>query len=316
MSPWVRLDDRFSDDPRVIGAGLDAAGLLVALVCWSNGTLADGFVPAPVVRQKAVDAADVVQRLVSVGLLIPDDRDGVSGFRLHDDILKHQPTRKDVEEQRHQRAVAGRTGGQRSGATRRQRADEANRKRAASSALEANAKHAASVSLEPRPDPSRSDPRSRSQKDRSTGGRKVGKEGSGKPSEGNLDLGDVRDPQVQALVDTWNTTSGRLPKIRKITPKRRAAYRKALAEHPDLNDWARAARFLTTQDWTMGGSPGHPKWYATLDYLTRPDVLIRHLEKADALANGLTPMARGTAAGRVWAEPGKYAHLSDPGGAP
>lgn len=116
---------------------------------------------------------------------------------------------------------------------------------------------------------------------------------------------------VDALVQTWNANCGKLPRVQKVTSNRRAAYRKALADHPDLADWARAAAHLTTEAWAMGGSPGHVNWFATLDYLAKPGKLAAILEKVDALNAGLKPAVTGTKAGRTDVTPGKYAHLSD-----
>jgi hypothetical protein len=44
--PWVKLDDRFFTNPKVIGAGRDARDLYLAGLCYCAAELTDGFVPA------------------------------------------------------------------------------------------------------------------------------------------------------------------------------------------------------------------------------------------------------------------------------
>lgn len=101
MSPWVRLDDTFDDDPRIVTVGPGPTGLLVACLCWNNRTLADGFVPEAVVRQKAgEDGKVLLDELVGVGLLARAKRGGMTGFQIHDDLVKHQPSRGKVEADR------------------------------------------------------------------------------------------------------------------------------------------------------------------------------------------------------------------------
>jgi hypothetical protein len=100
--PWVRLDDGFDDDPRVVTAGIDATGLLVCCLCWSNRTLADGFVPTRVIEQKAGASfgPEVIETLVSVGLLTRCKVGALDGYRIHEDLTKNQPTRAKVEADR------------------------------------------------------------------------------------------------------------------------------------------------------------------------------------------------------------------------
>jgi hypothetical protein len=108
MSPWVRLDDHFDDDPRIATAGPSAAGLLAMLLAYSNRNLCDGFVSANTVRQKAaalVDANEVIALMVKVGLLHHVERDGIPGFAIHPDFVQLQPTREQVEAERESRKV-------------------------------------------------------------------------------------------------------------------------------------------------------------------------------------------------------------------
>jgi hypothetical protein len=101
MSPWVRLDDSFDDDPRVTTAGPAAAGLLTMLLAYSNRNLSDGFVSETTVRQKAGRQAESLKTvMVKVGLLKPEERDGIPGYRIHQDFVRLQPTREQVEAER------------------------------------------------------------------------------------------------------------------------------------------------------------------------------------------------------------------------
>jgi hypothetical protein len=100
MSPWVRLDDTFDDDPSVVTAGPAPTGLLVALLCWNNRTLSDGFVPAAVARQKAGGDRELVNSLLTAGLLSEVVRDKVKGFAIRADLVALQPSRERVEARR------------------------------------------------------------------------------------------------------------------------------------------------------------------------------------------------------------------------
>jgi hypothetical protein len=76
------------------------------LLAYNNRNLCDGFVSANTVRQKAVALADadaVIALMVQMGLLQPEDRDGIAGYRIHPDFMQLQPTRAKVE---HDRALA------------------------------------------------------------------------------------------------------------------------------------------------------------------------------------------------------------------
>lgn len=80
--PWVYLDDRFPDHPKVEAAGGDAAWLYVAGLCYVNRNLTAGHIPETTVprltdRRRPTQLAD---RLVDAGLW--ERRD--SGLFVHD----------------------------------------------------------------------------------------------------------------------------------------------------------------------------------------------------------------------------------------
>lgn len=148
---WVKLDDQARQHRKILAAGPVGAWLWVCGLMYCNSQKArDGFVPEAAVpvlypvpgwRREAA-------RLVSVGLW-----ERVEGGYLVHDYHEYQPTAEEAERQRAQKALAGRAGGIRSGASRK--ADgQANSKHQA----EADAKHAASLLPKPVPIPSRPDP--------------------------------------------------------------------------------------------------------------------------------------------------------------
>src|SRR3954471_15527211 len=102
---WVRIDDTFGDDPRIMSAGVAAAGVLLLGLCFSNRTLGDGWVPAAVIRRlfdgsRAEAEVETITRLLQLGLLQEAERNGIAGYQIHQDLVKLQPTRADVERQR------------------------------------------------------------------------------------------------------------------------------------------------------------------------------------------------------------------------
>jgi hypothetical protein len=82
---WARLDDRWHDHPKVVEAGLEAAGLWVMCLTWAHAnrrkSTTPGYVPATVVARFAgTKALKLSKRLCDVGLL--DRADG--GWLVHD----------------------------------------------------------------------------------------------------------------------------------------------------------------------------------------------------------------------------------------
>jgi hypothetical protein len=123
-------------------------------LCYVNRNLTDGWVPAALVRRwlsegSTREAADEAEaRLLRVCLLVPSDREGIAGYQIHADYVRHQPTRAQTLRKRtdksRQKAEAGRLGGEASGEARRKQAR---------SKREAPAKHDGSTDEAPVPDP-------------------------------------------------------------------------------------------------------------------------------------------------------------------
>lgn len=118
---WVRLDDRFSDHPKVVGLSDKAFRVHVSALCYANRHRTNGVLSLGM--QRALRATPkVASELVRAGIweLAPQ-----GGVRIHD-YLEYQPTPEEIaahdqrrEEIRRARAEAGRMGGIRSGQARR-----------------------------------------------------------------------------------------------------------------------------------------------------------------------------------------------------
>jgi len=82
---WVKLDDGFFRNPKVLQVGRDAKVLYLAGLCYSGSALTDGFIPANAPKVLAADAEVAsakrpVEELVQAGLWIPVE----GGFQVHD----------------------------------------------------------------------------------------------------------------------------------------------------------------------------------------------------------------------------------------
>jgi hypothetical protein len=102
VMPWLRLDDQFSDHPKIVEAGPLAGWLHVCGMLYCSRLLTDGFIPAGQVRKLAdVDnATELAERLISVGLW--DRADG--GYQVHD-YLDYNPSRSKVLAEREANAA-------------------------------------------------------------------------------------------------------------------------------------------------------------------------------------------------------------------
>jgi hypothetical protein len=141
---WVKLDDQFFRNAKVLRAGRDARDLYLAGLCFCAGSLTDGHIPRNALRMLGAEAdigdpAAAADRLMLVGLWHATG----DGFTVHD-WRTYNPSAEQVRTTREHRAEAGRLGGVRSGESRRSHIDEANGKQNASGfaspVLEANAK--------------------------------------------------------------------------------------------------------------------------------------------------------------------------------
>lgn len=92
--PWFRVDDTFSDHPKVDELSLAAVGLWTLSGSWSARNLTDGHVTSARVRKFGGTSAEVTE-LVEAGLWIEDG----NGWRFKS-WEEYQPTKESVEKER------------------------------------------------------------------------------------------------------------------------------------------------------------------------------------------------------------------------
>ena len=99
---WVKLDEQFTDHPKIMQAGPLASWLYVCGLTYCNRLLTNGHIPAGQLRKLAdLDGADLLAAtLVRVGLW--DTVDG--GYQVHD-YLDYQPSKDQVMAQREATAI-------------------------------------------------------------------------------------------------------------------------------------------------------------------------------------------------------------------
>lgn len=96
--PWVKLDDRFHEDPRVIQAwqaSRVSIGLYVMALTYSGAHLLDGNIPEHFVVEKVPGTGDrrkAIAALVDAGLWEPQD----NGWKVRN-YLKFNPSKAEVE---------------------------------------------------------------------------------------------------------------------------------------------------------------------------------------------------------------------------
>lgn len=108
---WVKLDDGFFRNPKVLAAGRDARDIYIAGLCYCAQGLTDGIIPKNAVRVLAaeteVDDWQIASaRLVEVGLWEQHEK----GYQVHD-YLDYNPSRDKALATKDARREAGRRGG-------------------------------------------------------------------------------------------------------------------------------------------------------------------------------------------------------------
>lgn len=92
---WVRLDDQFHGHPKVLQAGLTAAGLYARALSYCGSYLTDGYVPDGwVAAAIAGERRDTPQRLETAGLW--ERAEDGRGWRIPD-FLEFNPSSEDVK---------------------------------------------------------------------------------------------------------------------------------------------------------------------------------------------------------------------------
>lgn len=118
---WARVDDSFSDHPKVVGCSLQAIGLWTLCLTWARGHKTGGVVPRGLPRRFGDRTGRAARELLAVGLWECQDDEWV----IHD-FAKYGPP-SDLSAKR---AAAGKLGGL---ARQRPSKRQANAKQAASS---------------------------------------------------------------------------------------------------------------------------------------------------------------------------------------
>lgn len=145
--PWVRLDDHFDENPKVLSVGPLGLALWVTSIAYSNRNGTDGFIPTPIALRlislefehprdgtpmtallggardydetqqvgTVPDGYYLPNMLVAAGLW----EKVAGGFIVHD-YHDYQPTKEKVEADREAKREAGRAGGKASGLARAQ----------------------------------------------------------------------------------------------------------------------------------------------------------------------------------------------------
>jgi len=93
---WVKLDDGFFRNPKVVIVGPEAKLLYLAGLCYAGSSLTDGFIPANAARILGADAeistiSNATQELVDAGLWAPVER----GYMIHD-YLQYNKSAEEV----------------------------------------------------------------------------------------------------------------------------------------------------------------------------------------------------------------------------
>jgi len=104
--PWVRLDQGFPSNPKVMGLTSDAFRLYITALCWSASNKTDGRIKRPVLLAMGGGKPRTITELVDAGLF---DADGAE-FGIHD-YLEHQESAAQVEKYLAARRHDGSLGG-------------------------------------------------------------------------------------------------------------------------------------------------------------------------------------------------------------
>lgn len=119
---WFKVDDRLPMNRKMAGVSLAAVGLWVEGGSWASGAQTGGTIPKQLLRLLHVESSEkLADELVAAGLW----EDEGDQWRIHD-FFDYNPTAKEIEDLKASRSKAGRSGGLKSGESRRSKC-EANR---------------------------------------------------------------------------------------------------------------------------------------------------------------------------------------------
>lgn len=98
---WVYLDDKFTEHPKTLRVGGDAAWLLVCAISYANRNITGGFVPKN--AMKKISDRRAVPKLVRALLDAEYLHEVEGGYRIHD-YEQWQRSSKEEQVRRHERA--------------------------------------------------------------------------------------------------------------------------------------------------------------------------------------------------------------------
>ncbi|MFA6358957.1 MAG: hypothetical protein WCY09_09905 [Candidatus Omnitrophota bacterium] len=110
---WIKLDDQWMDNPKIIKAGRDARDMWLASVTYCAKQLTDGYFHQNLIPMLAVMAGIDVANCQTFAKTLLDvclweSKDGM--YYVHD-YLDYNPTKEQTEQNRIARSEAGRAGG-------------------------------------------------------------------------------------------------------------------------------------------------------------------------------------------------------------
>ncbi len=115
---WLRVDDGFSDHPKVVGLSLCARGLWITGLVYAGRYLTNGFIPSAIIKREGEAGAIACAELCNAGLWDTID----NGFCIHH-YLDYNPSKSEVSMRRDSRSKAGKRGGEASAIARAKASD-------------------------------------------------------------------------------------------------------------------------------------------------------------------------------------------------
>lgn len=103
--PWLKVDDSFWANPKVVAAGNEVSGAYIRMLSYSAQQLTDGLIPEE--QGRFIARAAITKKLVSHGFC-ERSSDGL----VVPDYLDFNPSREKVLATRRARAEAGKRGGE------------------------------------------------------------------------------------------------------------------------------------------------------------------------------------------------------------
>lgn len=136
--PWVKIDEHFTEHPKILSAGPLGLVLQVRALCYCNRNLTDGFIPHSQVKMWSADLEQLAMVLVHPQYTFASKQNGsdggvdvgpfmvkfglwdsvANGYQIHDYLL-YQPSKQSLQRLTAIRKQVGRAGGIASGQAKR-----------------------------------------------------------------------------------------------------------------------------------------------------------------------------------------------------